>query len=128
MSEIENCPDCGQEGDPDIEYIRYACGTIYRIEQHGDGPGLYLYGPHKGRTKDCYEMEIQNLKSRIRFLTQDKAALLQHEAALRQQLEEAVGLLNRVIDPPQQLPDPFYDTLLAITDFLTRLESGKVKT
>ena len=71
----ETCPDCGQQGTVDMGYITYACGTEYRLEKWIDG-SFTLYGPNKGRSTECYESEIQSLKTRVRFLTQDKINLM----------------------------------------------------
>lgn len=79
-TDLEYCPDCGQEGQPDLGYVEFGCGTVYRIEKYPTGLGLY--GPAKGRTPECYETEISNLNGRIRFLTEDKVAWLRRETRL----------------------------------------------
>lgn len=82
----QECPCCGQPGQADCGYFISECGTQYKVEKCGDSYGLY--GPLKGRTNDCYEMEIQDQATRIRFLTQEKAALLKIENELKAQIAQ----------------------------------------
>jgi hypothetical protein len=89
----KECPCCGQPGHIDFEYFISECGTQYKLEKSGDS--YNLYGPLKGRTTDCYETEIQDKETRIRFLTQEKATLLKIEAALTTKLKD---LAEAVID------------------------------